>query len=331
MTQKGNKFPRPSEEEREKLVLDVYFEGMNYAQIAHELRMSLRDVTRIIKKAKGEPTKPASSSSKENQQPLIPAENFKEMYSRFLKGHSPLHVARSMNLRVEYVTEVYLGFLKATRLFAIVSLYKQEGDEGLEVIRVVSQILNQYNIKPKDYASVVKYMQNCYNEETNLRKLREERRITYHRVDLGKKELQDLDKRKTKSHAEIREIENKLSSKKKELSKMQEEIDRLKHADPRLTALELVEAKVRELLQDKRQLLVHAVDASLLAIRQDPDKNLLIYPVPWNVRKEIAAIPGGIERAYQLCIARVIDIANQLFDQLVVNTANETMAAVNSS
>ena len=72
---------------------------------------------------------------------------------------------------------------------------------------------------------------------------------------------------------------------------------------------------------------MHGVDASLMAIRQDPNKNLLIYPMPWNVRKEIAAIPGGIERAYQLCTAEVIDIADQLFDQLVNNAINQAMTA----
>src|SRR5687767_11507880 len=105
---------RPTDEEREGQVLDLYFnKGLSYGKIDKEERMSLRDVTVIIKKAKGETT----SKEKGDQPPPIPAENFKEIYRRFMDGQSPLHVARFMNLRVEYVNELYIGFLNANKLF----------------------------------------------------------------------------------------------------------------------------------------------------------------------------------------------------------------------
>jgi AraC-like DNA-binding protein len=325
MEQSEIKHNRPTEEEREKQVLDLYFnKHLSYGQIAHQLRMSLRDVTRVIKKAKGEPV---SSSKEENQQlpqPVQPENNFKEIYRRFREGQSPLQVATAMNLRVEYVNEVYLGYLNSIRLSAVVRLFQEEGYEGLEIVRAIAKILKDYKIRPKEYGPIIRFMQNYYDESIDLEELRKKRQTINSDIWTRMPQLAEMNEQKPKLRVEIKDLNSQVEQDRAELTKIQAEAEKLKQTDPRIPVVQLAERRIKEVLQNSQQLMELAVEAAIVSIREDPKKNCLIYPASLSTFQQLAAIPGGIEKVHKGLMQQRVEIAKDLYERLRYKVAQES-------
>jgi DNA invertase Pin-like site-specific DNA recombinase len=77
--------------EKEKLVVDLYKQGLTYAQIAKEVHVSLRDIAPILNKT-GEYQSLSNSS---------------QAYKMFDEGCTPIQVAIALNLRENQVREYY--------------------------------------------------------------------------------------------------------------------------------------------------------------------------------------------------------------------------------
>jgi transposase len=77
----------PSREEREERVLDLHFnQNKNYRQIAQEMKMSLRDIGKIVNRANEEKERQEHKSL------------FVQAYELFSKGNTTLKVAIKLNL-----------------------------------------------------------------------------------------------------------------------------------------------------------------------------------------------------------------------------------------
>jgi hypothetical protein len=101
-----------SREEREELVLDLYFkENKTYSEIAKIARISPRDIKPIIDKAYEE---------KERQQHKS---LFIQACELFSKGKKPLEVAITLNLGQAQTTQYYADYLKLIGLEDITKLY----------------------------------------------------------------------------------------------------------------------------------------------------------------------------------------------------------------
>ena len=76
--------------EKEKYVLKLREEGKTYRDIAHELRMSPREISKILKKANGE--------KDEKERKKIILSNTARALQLFKRGKSPTEVAIKLDL-----------------------------------------------------------------------------------------------------------------------------------------------------------------------------------------------------------------------------------------
>ena len=77
--------------EKEKYVLKLREEGKTYREIAHELLMSPREISKILKKANGE--------MEEKERKKIVLSNTSKALQLFKKGKSPTEVAIKLDLK----------------------------------------------------------------------------------------------------------------------------------------------------------------------------------------------------------------------------------------
>lgn len=111
-------------DERKTHVIDLYYnQGKTTRDIASIERMSIRDISAILKE---EESKQHKYKHQQQQQELSA-----KAYELFSKGKTPVEVAIALNLRAPEVTILYREYWNLTRLDKLHSAYKELGDEGI--------------------------------------------------------------------------------------------------------------------------------------------------------------------------------------------------------
>jgi hypothetical protein len=117
-----------TKEKKEKQVIDLYFnEKKPYRYISQILRMSLRDISTIIKKEeqKREVGSPSDTASETRTEQLHPSLIEVSAYKLFLEGKDPVQVAIDLNITQQDVTLFQRGYWKLKQLHHINQVYEQ--------------------------------------------------------------------------------------------------------------------------------------------------------------------------------------------------------------
>jgi hypothetical protein len=136
-------------EEKKNLVIQLHKEGKTQREIAHLAHMSIRDISRIIRKFEG-----------------ITEEKSVETRALdlFFQRKKPIEVAVTLNLNASKITKLYKDYLKLEGFHKLVSLY-EEISNNLNLFLKVYYAILQNNIKPHEIANLVKNS----NELANLK------------------------------------------------------------------------------------------------------------------------------------------------------------------
>ena len=102
--------------EKEKYVLKLREEGKTYRDIAHELRMSPREISKILKKANGE--------IEEKERKKIVLSNTAKALQLFKKGKSPTEVAIKLDLSPQEAQSLYSNYLSLNNLHHFVETFR---------------------------------------------------------------------------------------------------------------------------------------------------------------------------------------------------------------
>lgn len=90
--------------QKEELVIDLNFnQNKTYRYIAKEVKMSLRDIQRLV----GE-----EADRRQGGQSLVQSS---QAYALFHKGKSPIDVAIELNMREKEVTVLYVEYLRLNK------------------------------------------------------------------------------------------------------------------------------------------------------------------------------------------------------------------------
>ena len=116
-------------QEREKLVIDLYNQGMTIRDIAREVRISFRDIGQILKKAFGE-----KEEKQDNEQPLLSPSS--QAYRLFSEGKSLIDVAISLDLSESEVTKFYEEYLNLKQMYELRMVYKEIGGDIVHFLKL---------------------------------------------------------------------------------------------------------------------------------------------------------------------------------------------------
>ncbi len=127
-------------EEKKNLVIQLHKEGKTQREIAKAAHMSVRDISRIIRKLDGTlEEKPVETQA----------------LDLFYQGKKPIEVAVALNLNASKTSKLYKDYLKLTGFHQLVSLY-EEINGNLSLFLKLYYAILQNNIKPNDINNLVK-------------------------------------------------------------------------------------------------------------------------------------------------------------------------------
>ena len=116
--------------ERERHVLELYDQGKNTREIAKELRMSLRDISFILKKGQmnhGIAKIIDDGNNSNNNKPAN--ENATKAYKLFSQGKKPIEVAIQLSLSEKEATRFYTEYWRLKRIYGLYHIYQEsKGD-----------------------------------------------------------------------------------------------------------------------------------------------------------------------------------------------------------
>ena len=136
-------------EEKKNLVIQLHGEGKNQREIAQVAHMSVRDISRIVRKVDGI----TEEKSVETQ-----------ALDLFYQGKRPIEVAVELNLNAQKTSKLYKDYLKLEGFHKLVSLYEEIND-SLSLFLKLYYVIIQNNIKPNEISHIVKNS----NELTGLK------------------------------------------------------------------------------------------------------------------------------------------------------------------
>ena len=110
--------------EREKNVLELYKNGKSTRDIAKELRMSLRDISIILRNSQ-QSHGIAMSKDNENDNNKSPNQKATQAYKLFSEGKKPFEVAIELRIREAQVNKFFREFWKLKNLNELYEIYPQ--------------------------------------------------------------------------------------------------------------------------------------------------------------------------------------------------------------
>ena len=177
-------------EERKNPVIDLYYnQGKTTREIAKIERMSIRDISAILKEEE------ARRAKHKDQEVSSKA------YKLFSEKKSPVEVATALNLREPEVTKLYREYLKLQGLTKFNLIYEEIGEDNIEDF---VEFWNRSKERGMDRIHMVKALA-IANED--LPYLEE-------KCELLKIEANDLESKKQQSNNELHILNDKIASSK---------------------------------------------------------------------------------------------------------------------
>ena len=134
--------------EREMKVLDLYNNhGKTTREIAKELRISLRDISLILKKHGV--NRGITSIDDDDNNKKSSNEKATQAYKLFCEGNKPVEVAIQLGLSERQATRYYTEYWRLRRLYKLHSIYK-ESKGNLSTFLKLYRLLKRLGIRIKD-------------------------------------------------------------------------------------------------------------------------------------------------------------------------------------
>ena len=264
-------------EQRDKLVLDLYFkENKTYSEIAKIARISPRDIKPIIDKASQEKERQAHKSLAV------------QAYELFSKGKTLLEVTIDLNLGQAQATGYYGEYLKLVGLDNITKIYMEfQGDtsyfvelckEAKAAKMGVSQVVNLLRIANNYLPSV----EHRYGE------LQEENNFLDSILPIKRKEIQDLSNYTTHMSKRLDTFKSECEKESAVLhdliyqsAKLHTFVNNFKNNDPTyIKFVKTIRDEILRILSEKKALLSLAVLSIAESIRNNPDKYMSLVTNP---------------------------------------------------
>ena len=150
-------------EEKKNLVIQLHEEGKTQREIAKTAHMSVRDISKIIRKIDGIPEEKSIET---------------QALDHFQQGKKPVEVAVELNLNAQKTSKFYKDYLKLEGFHKLASLY-EEINGHLSLFLKLYYAFLQNNIKPNELVNIVKNS----NELTNIKTTIQIRKSALHFIE----------------------------------------------------------------------------------------------------------------------------------------------------
>jgi DNA-binding CsgD family transcriptional regulator len=184
---------------REKQVIELYEQGKNTRDIAKELRMSLRDISIILRNNQVKHGIVIMGDGNDSTK-KSPNEKATQAYKLFDEGKKPVEVAVQLSLSEKEVTRYYTEYWRLKGLYELHSIYKEIKDDLFLILKLY-RLLKREGIRTKDLEWFV------HTVNTGMYKIPEIQK-QYVKV---KDELEAIDYKKTIAKYQLDDMNNQIT------------------------------------------------------------------------------------------------------------------------
>lgn len=281
-------------DDRKKYVLQLHKNGYTNRQIAQELRMSSRDIVKILEEHEREEKEAREREAierEEKEKKSIFSSNRSEALKLYKKGTRPIDVAIELDISAEEAKMIYseycsleypLQFLELyteldktnsfkafTDLFHLIEekgLSVEEGIEGVKLIKDISLLQEEYQDLHKNISKLGKLQDSLIVDNNFLIVQNEEMEIrlntTLEKIDVKEKIIEIMS--------------NKVKQKNEEIYKMNSGENYYK-------ARNRIKLIVEEFLGDRKKVIFLAVSAVVKAVKENQQREIPLKDLPNSV------------------------------------------------
>ena len=253
-------------QEKEKLVVDLYNQGITIRDIAKELRISFRDIGAILKRASGE-----IEEKQEKETPSLSPSA--QAYRLFSEGKPPIEVAIALNLNEFETRRLYEEYLDLMQMHDLKNVHDEIGLDVVHFLQLY-RLSKKERMNPQRIVSLLKIANNDLPElERKYHRLKRDIVL----LELKRQESEQIGSQVrilAKMSEDYRQQIKELHKKKIELENL---IRKFENNDSYKKIKKTVGEEVNNTLSNSKDLLKLALASVLEAISQNPDKyNLLV-------------------------------------------------------
>jgi DNA-binding CsgD family transcriptional regulator len=303
--------------EKEKYVLKLRLEGKTYRDIAHELRMSPREISKILKKANGE--------IEEKERKKIVLSNTAKALQLFKRGKSPTEVAIKLDMSPQEAQSLYISYLSLNNLHHFVETFKEFDNDSLQDFIGYYDFMKENGIGKKEIVEVIKIRNDYPIINEKYHDISDQLPDLQRQRDFYISDNKILICKNCKLNNEHNSLVSKIKSQNRtlqltvnELNIKRELLDTIKNSDDYVILKNKIEEQINDFLNHKKEFFELVAMTLLKIIKQDPKKEILISNILHsneNLDSEFYLI------SYEEKIAKIA--ANTLSDiVLEINTKN---------
>src|SRR6188472_4552409 len=278
--------------EREKNVLELYKNGKNTRDIAKEQRMSLRDISIILKKNQVSHgiviTKDNGNSDNNNNK--SPNQKSTQAYKLFSEGYKPVEVAIQLGLSERQATRYCREYWELKGLYELTFLYEERKHYLPSFIRLHNIMEREGMDDENDIANVLKYAKElpnlqryCQNLQSNNHNIRCQNQELEKHLQARRRNIAELTEVENILHQNIDTLQNDIDCLFNERRQLEQFVSRFKNSNEKyLKIKDAAEEHVKRLLTEEETLLELALKAVIEALRMNPDRYAVIYDIKYD-------------------------------------------------
>jgi transposase len=291
-------------QEKERLVIESYNQGMTIRELSKKYHMSFRDIGAILRKASGE--------EQNEKQSLSPSS---QAYSLFSEGKKLIEVAIALDLDEFETTKYYEEYLNLNQMQELYMVHEEIGSDIVHFLELY-RLSKKERMNPQHIVSLLR-IANSDLPATERR---------YYRL---KRDLVLLELEKQKSE----QVGSQVGTLVKLAEDYKQQIDELRRKKIALEGLiekcennevykkvrRTVEEEVNNTLSKSKDLLMLAISSILESISKNPTKyNFLVYSNQYNNDEWHTPHPNFIDMYRSL----VLDDSQKLFEAMTRELTN---------
>lgn len=314
-------------QERKKQVIILHKRGYTVRQIAKELRMSSRDVTKILKENEREEKEAREREvmeKEEKEKKRLFSSKRSEALKLYKKGITPLDVAIQLNIHPEEAKTIFLQYLSLQDLEDLIKIYQKLNNRHafkslidlyfrIEENNISEDKIVELNTMIDSFPSIKKEYDITSNALTSLRSQTDEL--------VSKNEL--FRNKIYESKIELNSLLNAIDFKKDELRSINSEIyykkqllEDIKNSEEYNNLKSKIEKDIDKCLSQKKDFIKIAFETILKFMKKDKNTKFFIKNIFYSPEIFVDHYISNYEN-------QIIEMAESLYDDTVKNITNK--------
>ena len=321
-------------EERKKRVIDLYYnQGKTTREIAKIERMSIRDISSILKE---EEARRQKYKGKHRQE-----EKSSKAYQFFSKGKTTVEVVIELNLRESEAIKYYREYWKLKGLHKLNSIYQATDGKLWTFLKLYKQLIKEKGMSVDQVVNAVDtsihklpYIENLYEQvKDQAEKMQHIRQRLENDMEVRKNKISILDKIAFSSEQECKRIQHQvqeLTDKKYRLEKLIANI--LSDDNEGYSKIkQIVKENVKAVLANNKILIPIYFAAVIQTLKADPQMVKLIQNIPSaNDGEQYKHDNNNTFKYLESNKATILNLAEKNYENLVEALTNNTIAPTSS-